>query len=95
MGWKSEWSSKARSRSSGLFRWVKSAWKVTRAGNTTSYEVLLPFEMLGFKYEPGLNLRAAFLANENDGGGRVRVMQWFDGITTGGDVTKFGFIILE
>jgi len=51
--------------------------------------------MLGFKYEPGLNLRAAFLANENDGGGRVRVMQWFDGITTGGDVTKFGFIILE
>jgi len=69
--------------------------KVTRAGNTTSYEVLLPFEMLGFKYEPGLNLRAAFLANENDGGGRVRVMQWFDGITTGGDVTKFGFMILE
>ena len=68
---------------------------VTRSGNTTIYEVFLPFEMLGFRYEPGLPLRAAFLANEDDGGGRVRVMQWFGGITTGGDLTKFGFMLLE
>ena len=69
--------------------------KVTRSGNSTTYEVFLPFEMLGFRYESGLLLRASFLANENDGGGRVRVMQWFDGITNAGDVTKFGFMLLE
>lgn len=69
--------------------------KVTRNGDSTTYEVFLPFEMLGFAYEPGLMLRASFLANENDGGGRVRVMQWFDGITRAGDVTKFGFMLLE
>ena len=69
--------------------------KVTQSGNSTTYEVYLPFEMLGFRYAPGLLLRASFLANENDGGGRVRVMQWFEGITSGGDLSKFGFMILE
>lgn len=68
---------------------------VKREGNTTTYEVYLPFEMLGGQYTPGKPVRFTFLVNEDDGRGRVRIMKWFNGIAAGKDLDKFGHLMIE
>ncbi len=67
----------------------------SRAGDVTTYECYLPFADLGFEYRPGLMIRMTFLVNEDDGRGRVRLLQWFDGIHPGKDVERFGYLILD
>lgn len=68
---------------------------VKRDGGSTIYEVYLTFAQLGIDYAPGKLVRLAFMVNEDDGRGRVRVMKWFDGIHPGKEVEKYGYIILE
>lgn len=66
-----------------------------RGDGATTYEVYLPFADLGLSYRPGKVLRCTFLANEDDGRGRVRIMRWFDGIASGKNVEQFGYLVLE
>lgn len=93
--------------SNGGFGWIwKSAGQpasrkfetplsVKRAGNTTTYEATIPLELLGTSYQPGLPLRAALTVNENDGGGRVRVLKSNAGIAPNPDPGAFGHILIE
>jgi hypothetical protein len=69
---------------------------VKRTGNHTIYEAYLPFDFLGIKaYAPMLPLRLAFLVNEDDGRGRVRILHWFDGIAADKSSDLFGHLVLE
>jgi len=68
---------------------------VKRAGNTTTYGAAIPLEPLGTSYQTGLPLRAALTVNEDDGGGRVRVLKWNAGIAPNSDPGAFGHILLE
>lgn len=69
---------------------------IKRVDGRIHYSVFLPFDSLGFEYEPGLQIRLAFLVNEADkSGGRVRVIHWFDGILAGQGPELYGHMILE
>jgi hypothetical protein len=68
---------------------------VKRQGDHTIYETYLSFELLGVQYQPMTPLRFTALINEDDGRGRVRILHWFDGISTGKDRSLFGFLLLE
>jgi len=44
---------------------------------------------------PVYPLWMTFLVNEDDGRGRVRLLNWLDGIASGKDVQMFGHLVLE
>ncbi|MBL8993620.1 MAG: hypothetical protein JNM63_09785, partial [Spirochaetia bacterium] len=55
--------------------------QVKREGGHTLYEVVVPFEKIGVSLAKDKSLfRFAFLVNDDDGRGRVRFAQWFNGI---------------
>lgn len=70
--------------------------EIKRDGNVTRYTCYVPFELLPVSNaDEKPSFRIAFLVNENDGQGRVRWMQWYDGVGLGLDVNLHGHVILE
>jgi hypothetical protein len=66
----------------------------TRSGTTTTYVVELPWRMLGIT-DPGTgDLRFALLVNDDDGAGRHAWMEWFDGIGTIKDPSRYGPLVV-
>lgn len=76
-------------------RKLDAPYSAKREGTTTAYELTLPLELLGESHQPGLSLRAALIVNENDGAGRVRVLQWNAGLAPALEPEGFGHILLE
>jgi hypothetical protein len=70
--------------------------RITRLGKITTYEVYLPYDNLGISptTEPQ-PIRFSFLANEDNGQGRVRWIHWNDGIGKGQDLNLLGYGTLE
>lgn len=70
--------------------------RVTQEGKVTIYDAYLPFKKLGLaasdKPQP---VRWTFLVNENDGQGRVRWIQWKDGIGKNRALEVLGHGVLE
>lgn len=69
--------------------------KATRKDGVTVYEMTIPFAWLGVEYAPNMAGRITFLANEDDGRNRVRIMKYFDGIASGKNIEKFGHMVIE
>lgn len=70
--------------------------KITRTAKGLAYDVYLPFEHLGLantgKSQP---IRFTFMVNEDDGRGRVRWIQWKDGIGKNRSLEMLGYGTLE
>jgi hypothetical protein len=76
------------------------AWPVpisiVRSGKVTTYDAYLPYEKLGLPAGSlPQSVRFSFLVNENDGKGRVRWIQWKDGIGKNRSIEALGHGILE
>ncbi len=76
------------------------AWQVPASiatkGKVTTYDVYLPYEKLGLPVGPlPQSIRFSFMVNENDGKGRVRWIQWKDGIGKNRSVEGLGHGLLE
>lgn len=76
------------------------AWQVPISivpnGKVTTYDVYLPYEKLGLSLGPlPQSIRFSFMVNENDGKGRVRWIQWKDGIGKNRSVEGLGHGLLE
>lgn len=70
--------------------------EIKRQGTTTSYRAQLPLEKLGMAYRgTPVPFRFALVLNNDDGQGRVRVMQWFGGIAQRKNPDEYGFGILQ
>lgn len=79
---------------------LKGAWDVpvtvTRSGKVTSYRATLPLARLGLETDAEPTpFRFSFVVNNDNGQGRVRVMQWFSGIALEKNPGEFGFGSLE
>lgn len=75
-------------------KWIYPA-TVKRAGVHTTYQVFVPYEVLGLAGKPGEQFRMAFLVNEDDGIGRIRWIEWFDGIGKSKNPELFGWAQLQ
>lgn len=70
--------------------------KISRTGTVTTYEAYFPFEQLGIQLkESPQTLRFTFMVNEDDGKGRVRWIQWKDGIGKNRALEMLGYGSLE
>lgn len=75
-------------------------WKVpfllTKKGNLSIYDAYLPFEMLDLDVtKTPQPVRFTFMVNENDGKGRVRWIQWKEGIGRNRSLDMLGHGMLE
>lgn len=67
--------------------------KVVRNGNTTTYEIKIPWsELTVSKEKPKGSLNFSMLINENDKAGRAGFMEWASGIGQGKNPSKFGTV---
>lgn len=78
----------------------KGLWKtplqIERQGKRTSYRAEVPLAALGLTYRgKATPFRIALVLNNNDGQGRVRIMQWGGGIAERKDPDQFNYAILE
>ena len=70
--------------------------KITRHATGTVYDAYLPFEYLGISNsEKAQTIRFTFMVNEDDGRGRVRWIQWKDGIGKNRSLESLGYGSLE
>ena len=69
--------------------------RVLHQNGITRYRVELPLANLGIADRSGTMFRFAFLVNENDGGGRVRWMEWMGGIGRSKNPDEFGWAALQ
>ena len=72
---------------------------VNREGNHTRYSARLPLDYIGLtapaKDEPAVPFRFAIVVNNDNGQGRVRVMEWFGGVARRKNPDEFGFGLLR
>ena len=68
---------------------------VARRDGVTHYHFEIPFHRLGIRPQKGELFRMALLVNDNDGGKRLRVMEYFGGIEGGKNIDFFGWCILN
>ncbi len=70
---------------------------IRRSETRTFYEVVIPMEKLGLSTAKESSLfRFSFLVNDDDGRGRVRILEWFGGIGSGSkNPDQYGYGQLE
>jgi len=69
---------------------------ISQQGNVTTYDVYLPFDQLGLSVtKTPQPIRFTFMVNENDGQGRVRWIQWKDGIGRNRTLEMLGHGLLK
>lgn len=65
--------------------------KVFREGDTTRYQVRIPFsELFPMVFDPTKPIRISFAVNNNDGTGRAEYLEWGGGITKDKDPSLYG-----
>ncbi|PAW78901.1 MAG: hypothetical protein B9S32_05845 [Verrucomicrobia bacterium Tous-C9LFEB] len=70
--------------------------KITRTGTTTTYDAYFSYEQLGIPATTTpQTVRFTFMVNEDDGKGRVRWIQWKDGIGKNRSLEMLGYGSLE
>lgn len=70
--------------------------RITRTATGALYDAYLPYEQLGLvNAEKAQAVRLTFLINEDDGRGRVRWIQWKDGIGKNRTLESLGYGSLE
>lgn len=74
----------------------KVPFRVTKNGKVTTYDVYLPLDQLAIPVtQTPQPIRFSFMVNENDGKGRVRWIQWKDGIGRNRSLEMLGHGALE
>ncbi len=70
---------------------------VQRTGKLTAYRAQVPLERLGLAAGNGASVpfRFALVVNNDNGQGRIRVMEWFGGIAQRKNPDEFGFGLIE
>lgn len=75
------------------------AWDLPATVETTpgriDYDVTIPFERIGVRGERGEAFRLSFAIVDNDGGGRLRVIEWGGGIQDDKNPDRFNWVRLE
>ena len=75
--------------------WKQFPASVTRRNGVTEYRIRIPLSVLRIQNRLNATFRMNFLVNENDGQGRVRFLEWADGIGRGKNVDGFNWMILK
>lgn len=75
--------------------WKQFPASVTRRNGVTEYRIRIPLSVLRIQNHLNATFRMNFLVNENDGQGRVRFLEWADGIGRGKNVDGFNWMILK
>ena len=75
--------------------WKQFPASVTRKKGVTEYRIRIPLSVLRIENRTNATFRMNFLVNENDGQGRVRFIEWADGIGRGKNVDGFNWMILK
>ncbi len=73
---------------------IKIPLTITRQQDTTLYRFEIPFGLVGITPRAGELFRMALLVNDNDGGRRLRIMEYFKGIEGSKAPGSFGYMKL-